>query len=56
MCAVSVVVNYAAGMTEDHITHEETLHYTKLAAGSVATLALAWVQAVSQLPASANWK
>ena len=25
-----VVVNYASGMTDDHITHEETLHYTKV--------------------------
>jgi xanthosine phosphorylase len=30
VCAMSVVVNYAAGMTDDHITHEETLHYTKV--------------------------
>jgi len=35
VCAVSIVVNYAAGMTEQHITHEETLHYTKEAAGQV---------------------
>jgi len=52
VCAVSVVVNYAAGMTDDHITHEETLHYTKLAAGDVATLCKSWVQKVTALPKS----
>eukprot|EP00285_Hemiselmis_virescens_P010319 CAMPEP_0173377454 /NCGR_PEP_ID=MMETSP1356-20130122/668_1 /TAXON_ID=77927 ORGANISM="Hemiselmis virescens, Strain PCC157" /NCGR_SAMPLE_ID=MMETSP1356 /ASSEMBLY_ACC=CAM_ASM_000847 /LENGTH=283 /DNA_ID=CAMNT_0014330191 /DNA_START=45 /DNA_END=896 /DNA_ORIENTATION=+ len=50
VCAVSVVVNYAAGMTDDHITHEETLHYTKVAAGDVATLVKAWVAKVNTLP------
>jgi xanthosine phosphorylase len=50
VCAISIVVNYAAGMTEDHITHEETLHYTKLAAESVATLVKAWVSKVNALP------
>ena len=30
VCGLSVVVNYASGMTDDHITHEETLHYTKV--------------------------
>uniref|UniRef100_A0A6U4K4K9 Purine nucleoside phosphorylase n=1 Tax=Hemiselmis andersenii TaxID=464988 RepID=A0A6U4K4K9_HEMAN len=50
VCAISIVVNYAAGMTDDHITHEETLHYTKLAAESVATLVKAWVAKVQALP------
>jgi xanthosine phosphorylase len=50
VCAVSIVVNYAAGMTDDHITHDETLHYTKLAADSVATLVKAWVNKVVSLP------
>mmetsp|Transcript_280 Transcript_280/g.733 ORF Transcript_280/g.733 Transcript_280/m.733 type:complete len:285 (+) Transcript_280:110-964(+) len=50
VCAISIVVNYAAGMTDDHITHDETLHYTKLAAESVATLVKAWVAKVQTLP------
>ena len=49
VCAISVVVNYAAGMTDQHITHEETLHFTKLAAERVATLVMGWVQRVSNL-------
>eukprot|EP00960_Hanusia_phi_P054849 762790-Hanusia_phi.AAC.4 len=49
VCAISVVVNYAAGMTDQHITHEETLHFTKLAAEKVATLVMGWVQRVSNL-------
>jgi xanthosine phosphorylase len=52
VCAVSIVVNYAAGMTDDHITHEETLHYTKLAAEKVANLVKAWVQKVVALPST----
>jgi purine nucleoside phosphorylase len=47
VCAVSIVVNYAAGMTEQHITHEETLHYTKEAAGEVCKLLKAWVTKVA---------
>eukprot|EP00293_Proteomonas_sulcata_P018917 CAMPEP_0184304470 /NCGR_PEP_ID=MMETSP1049-20130417/13980_1 /TAXON_ID=77928 /ORGANISM="Proteomonas sulcata, Strain CCMP704" /LENGTH=175 /DNA_ID=CAMNT_0026616281 /DNA_START=20 /DNA_END=547 /DNA_ORIENTATION=+ len=43
VCAVSIVVNYAAGMTDDHITHEETLHYTKLAADKIAILVQNWM-------------
>ena len=47
VCAVSIVVNYAAGMTEQHITHEETLHYTKEAAGEVCKLLKAGVTKVA---------
>lgn len=36
--SMSIVVNYAAGMRDGHITHEETLHYTALAADNVAKL------------------
>ncbi len=28
--AMSIVVNLAAGLTENHITHDETLHFSKL--------------------------
>lgn len=52
VCAMSVVVNYAAGMTDDHITHEETLHYTKVAAENVATLVKGWITRVLALPPS----
>lgn len=50
VCAMSVVVNYAAGMTEDHITHEETLFYTKEAAAKVCTLVKSWIKKAVELP------
>mmetsp|Transcript_12160 Transcript_12160/g.24242 ORF Transcript_12160/g.24242 Transcript_12160/m.24242 type:complete len:277 (+) Transcript_12160:26-856(+) len=50
VCAISVVVNYAAGMTEDHITHEETLFYTKEAAGRVCTLVKGWIVKAVDMP------
>ena len=31
VAAMSIVVNYASGMTAGHITHEETLHFGKVA-------------------------
>ena len=50
VCGMSVVVNYCTGMTDSHITHEETLHYTKVAAENVATLVKAWIPKVMELP------
>jgi len=47
VCACSIVVNYAAGMTDQHITHEETLHYTKEAAKEVCALLKGWVTKVA---------
>eukprot|EP00300_Choanocystis_sp_HF-7_P027069 c32132_g1_i1.p2 GENE.c32132_g1_i1~~c32132_g1_i1.p2 ORF type:complete len:301 (+),score=52.84 c32132_g1_i1:36-905(+) len=42
--AVAVVVNYAAGMTEDHITHEDTLLYSAQAAGNIASLVKGFIK------------
>lgn len=36
--AMAVVVNLAAGLSDNHINHDETLHFTGLAAGKVTTL------------------
>ena len=36
--ALAVVVNLAAGLSQNHINHEETLHFTGQAAGKVTTL------------------
>lgn len=36
--AIGVVVNYAAGLTDNHITHEETLHFGGIAGKNVSTL------------------
>lgn len=36
--AVSIVVNYASGMTDNHITHDETLHFSKKAETKVTKL------------------
>ena len=44
--ALSVVVNYASGMSDVEITHEETLHYTAAVAENVAKLTLAYVKMV----------
>ena len=44
--ALSVVVNYASGMSELEITHEETLHYTSTVAADVAKLTLQYVKMV----------
>jgi xanthosine phosphorylase len=41
--AVSTVVNLAAGLVEEHITHEDTLHYTKLASSKVISLILGFI-------------
>ena len=46
--ALSIVVNYASGLTNDHITHDETLHYTAQAADKVTKLTLAFVSAASK--------
>jgi xanthosine phosphorylase len=44
--ALSIVVNYASGMTDVEITHEETLHYTAAVAENVAKLTQEYVQMV----------
>jgi xanthosine phosphorylase len=38
VAAVGVVVNLASGMSDTHITHDETLHFTGLAADNVSRL------------------
>jgi len=36
--ALAVVVNLASGLSDNHINHEETLHFTGLAADKVTKL------------------
>lgn len=38
VAACGVVVNYASGMTDKHITHEETLHFSNVAANNLTNL------------------
>ena len=38
VAAISVVVNLASGLSEKHITHDETLHYTGQAADRIANI------------------
>ena len=40
---MSIVVNYASGMTAGHITHEETLHFGKVAEQNVTKLVKSFV-------------
>ena len=47
--ALSVVVNFASGMSDVEITHEETLHYTAQVAARVAKLVLAYVVKVNDM-------
>ena len=43
VAAMSIVVNYASGMTAGHITHEETLHFGKVAEQNVTKLVKSFV-------------
>lgn len=42
--AVSTVVNLASGLSDEHITHEDTLHFTKLASSKVINLILGFIE------------
>ena len=46
--ALSIVVNLASGLTTDHITHDETLHYSAQASANVSALVLDFVDTVSK--------
>lgn len=42
VAGIGVVVNYAAGLTDNHITHEETLHFGAIAGENVSRLVSAY--------------
>ena len=46
--ALSIVVNLASGLTTEHITHDETLHYSAQASANVSALVLDFVDTVSK--------
>ena len=46
--ALSIVVNLASGLTSDHITHDETLHYSAQASANVSALVLNFVDIVNK--------
>ena len=46
--ATTIVVNLAAGMTGETLKHEETLHFTKLAAGNMKRLLAGFLEAHEQ--------
>ena len=41
--AIGVVVNHAAGMTDKHITHDETLHFADVASTNLTNLVETYV-------------
>lgn len=43
VCALSIVVNLASGLTDKHITHDETLHYSNVAGERVTKLIFSFV-------------
>ena len=47
VAAVAVVVNYASGMTDKHITHDETLHFSGVAANNMQRLTAGFVGAIA---------
>lgn len=47
--ALSIVVNLASGLTTQHITHEETLHYSKQASSDVSNLVLKFVESINKI-------
>jgi xanthosine phosphorylase len=44
VAAIAVVVNYAAGLGDGHITHDETLHFTGQAADNVQSVVDSWIK------------
>jgi xanthosine phosphorylase len=47
--ALSIVVNLASGLTTEHITHKETLHYSKQASSDVSKLVLKFVESINKI-------
>ena len=47
VAAVAVVVNYAAGMSDNHITHDETLHFTNQASGRLTELLMSTLETMN---------
>lgn len=48
VAAISAITNYAAGMSDEEITHEGTLHYGKLAAKDMSRLLIKFFASVAQ--------
>ena len=48
VAAVAVVVNLASGLTDTHITHDETLHFTSMAASNMTSLIERFVGAADE--------
>ena len=46
--ALAIVVNFAEGLSDTKITHEETLHYTDKVADSVANLTKEYIKLVNK--------
>ena len=38
VAAIAVVVNYASGMTDTHITHDETLHFSAVSSANLTQI------------------
>lgn len=50
VAAVAAITNYAAGMSDEEITHEHTLHYGKLAATDMSRLITSVVESLHSDP------
>jgi xanthosine phosphorylase len=50
VAAVSAITNFAAGMSDEVISHEGTLHYGKIAASNLSELILSFIQSFKNEP------
>jgi xanthosine phosphorylase len=48
--AISVITNFASGMSAEKITHEGTLHYGKLGTEKLSRLVLAFLESLHHDP------
>jgi purine nucleoside phosphorylase len=50
VAAISIVVNLASGLTADHITHDDTLFFSKQASEKLTTLLEGFIAANASWP------
>lgn len=50
VAAVSVITNLAPGMSDEHVTHEGTLHFGNLGSGKLAKVLLAFIESLKHEP------
>lgn len=50
VAVISAITNFAAGLSDEKITHENTLHYAQLAAGDLSRLLIGFLESYQQNP------